>query len=108
MKRITINALVDIGCLVTFIPSLVSGLVLFFVLPEGGFRSGWAVYLGLTRREWIGMHNTTSLAFAALLIIHLLLHGKFFFHIGRHLRPGTAEEPGATDMEQDNACPEPE
>jgi hypothetical protein len=108
MKRITINALVDIGCLVTFIPSLVSGLVLVFVLPEGGFRSGWAVYLGLTRREWIGMHNTTSLAFAALLIIHLLLHGKFFFHIGRHLRPGTAEEPGATDMEQDNACPEPE
>jgi hypothetical protein len=93
MKRITINALVDIGCLVTFIPSLVSGLVLFFVLPEGGFRSGWAVYLGLTRREWIGMHNTTSLAFAALLIIHLLLHGTFFFHIGRHLRPGTAEEP---------------
>jgi hypothetical protein len=108
MKRITINALVDIGCLVTFIPSLVSGLVLFFVLPEGGFRSGWAVYLGLTRREWIGMHNTTSLAFAALLIIHLLLHGTFFFHIGRHLRPGTAEEPGATDMEQDNASPEPE
>jgi hypothetical protein len=108
MKRITINALVDIGCLVTFIPSLVSGLVLFFVLPEGGFRSGWAVYLGLTRREWIGMHNTTSLAFAALLIIHLLLHGKFFLHIDRHLRPGTAEEPGTTDMEQDNACPEPE
>jgi hypothetical protein len=24
MKRITINALVDIGCLITFIPSLVS------------------------------------------------------------------------------------
>ncbi len=31
MKRITINALVDIGCLIMFIPSLVSGLVLYFV-----------------------------------------------------------------------------
>ncbi len=29
MKRITINALVDIGCLITFVPSLVSGLVLY-------------------------------------------------------------------------------
>ncbi len=38
MKRITINALIDIGCLITFIPSLVSGLVLYLVLPEGGGR----------------------------------------------------------------------
>ena len=29
MKRVTINALVDIGCLVTFIPSLITGLVLY-------------------------------------------------------------------------------
>jgi len=43
MKRITINALVDIGCLITFIPSLISGLVLYFVLPSGGGRgSGWS------------------------------------------------------------------
>ena len=38
MRRITINALVDIGCLITFIPSLISGLVLFFFLPSGGGR----------------------------------------------------------------------
>ena len=36
MKRITINALVDIGCLITFIPSLVSGLILYMVFPECG------------------------------------------------------------------------
>jgi hypothetical protein len=30
MKRITMNALVDIGCLIMFIPSLVSGLILYF------------------------------------------------------------------------------
>ncbi|MGA2914366.1 MAG: hypothetical protein ABSE07_12760 [Methanoregula sp.] len=36
MKRITSNALVDIGSLITFIPSLVSGLVLYLVFPEGG------------------------------------------------------------------------
>jgi len=52
MKRITINALVDIGCLITFIPSLISGLVLYLVLPEGGGRgSGWATYLSIPRNQ---------------------------------------------------------
>jgi len=97
MKRITINALVDIGCLITFIPSLVSGLVLYLVLPEGGFRSGWATYLGITRTQWVAMHNNTSLVFAALLIIHLVLHWKFFRHITMYLNPKGPEEPCTTE-----------
>jgi hypothetical protein len=88
MKRITINALVDIGCLITFIPSLVSGLVLYLVLPEGGGRgSGWVTYLGISRNQWTMIHNNTSLVFAALLIIHLFLHWKFFRNIDKCLNP---------------------
>ena len=37
MRRITINALVDIGCLIAFVPSLITGLVLYLFLPEGRF-----------------------------------------------------------------------
>ena len=82
MKRITINALVDIGCLITFIPSLVSGLVLYLVLPSGGGQgSGWSTYLSITRIQWVTMHNNSSLVFAALLIIHLVLHWMFFRNI---------------------------
>jgi len=93
MKRITVNALVDIGCLITFIPSLVSGLVLYLVLPEGGGRgSGWIPYLGIARNQWVMMHNNTSLIFAALLIIHLLLHWKFFRNINKYLNPGKKEQ----------------
>jgi hypothetical protein len=56
MKRVTINALIDIGCLITFIPSLISGLILYLVLPEGGGRgSGWATYLGIARNQWVNM-----------------------------------------------------
>ena len=88
MKRITINALIDIGCLLTFIPSLISGLVLYLVLPSGGGRgSSWAMYLGITRNQWLTMHDYTSLIFTALLIIHLLLHWKFFRHINKCLVP---------------------
>jgi hypothetical protein len=97
MKRVTINALVDIGCLITFIPSLISGLVLYLVLPEGGGRgSGWATYLGIARNQWVTMHNNTSLVFAALLILHMLLHWKFFRHLGRNLKPEGKEPEGCT------------
>jgi len=98
MKRITINALVDIGCLIIFIPSLVSGLVLYLVLPEGGGRgSGWITWMGIARNQWVTMHNNTSLLFAALLIIHLLLHWKFFRNINKYLNPGKKEQGETTE-----------
>ncbi len=93
MRRITINALVDIGCLITFIPSFISGLVLFFFLPSGGGRgSGYATYLGLYRDQWLNMHNYWSLAFSALLIIHLILHWMYFRNIRKCLKPGPKDK----------------
>jgi hypothetical protein len=88
MKRVTLNTLIDIGCLITFIPSLVTGLVLYLVLPSGGGRgNSYALYLGITRSHWVTMHDYTSFAFTALLIIHLLLHWKFFRNTQRNLKP---------------------
>jgi len=95
MKRITINTLVDIACLVTFIPSLFTGLVLYLFLPSSEGRGGsWVTWMGITRHDWVLYHDVASFAFAALLILHLLLHWKFFRHIRRNLSPA-APEPGA-------------
>jgi hypothetical protein len=92
MKRVTINAIVDIGCLIKFIPTLITGLVLYLVLPSGGGRgNSYSLYLGITRTQWLNMHNYTSLVFAALLIIHLILHWKFFRNINRNLKPDGKE-----------------
>ncbi len=89
MKRITINAIIDIGCLITFIPSLISGLVLYLVLPSGGGRgNSYALYLDIPRFQWLNMHNYSSLVFAALLIIHMILHWKFFRNIRKNLNKG--------------------
>jgi hypothetical protein len=94
MKRITANALIDIGCLVTFIPSLATGLVLYLVLPSGGGRgNGFSTYLGITRNQWVTLHDYTSFAFTALLIIHLLLHWKFFRLKKKDFKDG-GDEPG--------------
>ena len=89
MKRIQINAIIDIFSLITFIPSLISGLVLFFVLPGGlglGPVSKTRAFLGLTRDQWTGMHDVWSLAFAALVIIHFALHWRFYRNIVKCLR----------------------
>jgi preprotein translocase subunit SecG len=96
MRKITINAIVDIGCLVTFIPSLISGLVLYLVLPSGGGRGGGSgSYLGIARDQWLNMHNYTSLVFAALIIIHLILHWMYFRNIRKCL---TTKEKATCDM----------
>ena len=42
---------VDIGCLITFIPSLISGLVLYFVLPSGGGGFGDEAVLAVAVHE---------------------------------------------------------
>ena len=89
MKRITVNALVNIGCIISFIPMLATGIVLFFIRQSrmGGPGTGWNTVMGLTRNDWVLYHEITSFAFAALLIIHLLMHGNFFRNIGKNLKP---------------------
>lgn len=82
MKRVTANAVVDIGCIVAFIPSLLTGLVLYFFLPSGGGRgSSWATFFGITRHDWVLWHDISSFVFAALIVLHLILHWRFFKNI---------------------------
>ena len=67
-------------------PALVSGLVLYLVLPSGGGRGGGSgAYLGIARDQWLNLHNYTSLAFAALIIVHLILHWMYFRNIRKCL-----------------------
>jgi hypothetical protein len=96
MKRVTINALVDIGCLVTFLLSLLTGMVLYFFLPSGGGRGGsWVTWMGITRHDWVLFHDVSSFVFAALIIIHLILHIAFFANIRKYLAaPAPDGSPG--------------
>jgi hypothetical protein len=91
MKKALVNALVDLAAMVSFIPSLVSGIVLFLVPEGGGYRGGTGsgatqIYLGLTRWDWRFIHDYTSLILAVLIFAHLLLHLSHFRNIRRILR----------------------
>ncbi|PWR74898.1 DUF4405 domain-containing protein [Methanospirillum stamsii] len=68
-------------------PSLISGIVLYFFLPSGGGRGGYRTFLDISRDQWVHMHDFSSFIFAGLIIIHLVLHWKYFRNINRTLVP---------------------
>jgi hypothetical protein len=88
MRRAQINVIVDILALISFSLSILSELVLFLVLPSGGegFRGGTdliadQIFLNLSRADWRFFHNAASLIFAGLVVLHLLLHWRYFRNI---------------------------
>jgi hypothetical protein len=98
VRKITVNAVIDTCALVAFVPSLVSGLVLLLVLPCGsGYQGGrnplvLNEYLGIARADWLFSHNLSSLILALLIILHILLHLRFFRNVPRYL--GRAQDTG--------------
>jgi uncharacterized iron-regulated membrane protein len=62
-----------------FVVVLVSGLVLWFVVPGGGYRGGSnpgyaGTLLTLSRFEWRDIHNWAGLAMGILAALHVVLH----------------------------------
>ena len=84
MRAGTANAVVDTALLVVFVPTLLSSLVLFFVLPSGGGRGG-ATFLSVPRWSWETMHDYMGLLFIAVMVLHLVLHYRYLRHLNRHL-----------------------
>jgi preprotein translocase subunit SecG len=94
MRLVTLNATVDLLALIVFIPSFITGAVLLWVLPSGGggFQGGAGlvpganIFLGLSRQTWINIHDVTSMLFTVFLVLHLILHWRYFRRIDRCFR----------------------
>jgi len=67
----------DIIIFIAFIPTLLSGVVLSWFLPEGGRFSGQAVFMGLSRQVRMTIHDRWGIIFSIIVILHLMLHRKF-------------------------------
>ncbi len=73
--RKELNFLVDALAFLCFAFMVSTGVILYFLLPPGtGERL--AIW-GLGRHEWGDVHFYTSIAFLAVLSIHLVLHWKW-------------------------------
>ena len=85
MKRITLNFIVDLVAFLDLLVLAITGLIMKYVLPPGtggygrGFRGGREPgeikYLwSMTRHEWGRIHFYLAVVFAALMVIHIVLH----------------------------------
>jgi hypothetical protein len=78
MKKI--NTVVNIANFFAALVSLVSGIVIWKILPSGqGFRGGRGeldanLFWGFARHDWVNLHTISSLIFVGLVIVHLALH----------------------------------
>ncbi|WP_298666673.1 DUF4405 domain-containing protein [uncultured Methanofollis sp.] len=91
MRKRQINAIIDLALLASFSVIALSSIVLFFFLPSGG--GGWSfvhagtgatnlrVFLGVTRGQWVDLHNITGLLFMVLMVTHIALHVPYYRNI---------------------------
>lgn len=101
MRKRQINAIIDIGLIVSFLVVGLSSIVLFFFLPSGGGGWGWVhagtgatnlrVFLGVTRGDWVDLHNITGILFMALMAVHIVLHIPYYRNIRSCLSSGEKE-----------------
>jgi len=73
MNKPKIKYLVDSLLFICFLATAFVGVILGFIIPEGPAVSGSKYFLGLHRHQWGGIHLYMSLAFLALILIHLIL-----------------------------------
>lgn len=60
-----------------FVITAVTGLMLWLLIPGGGRGSENQIFLDMTRRTWIDIHNWTGLAMLIGVALHLILHWKW-------------------------------
>lgn len=92
MDRVKILIFVDILALVSFIVSVVTGIVLWQVFPTGtGFQGGRNTdiltdYMGLVKHDWINIHNLSSMILVSIVIYHLILHWNWIKRVPQMIR----------------------
>lgn len=77
-KQFNWRSFISVLTALSFIGMAFTGVILF-VVPPGRIANwtGWTL-LGLTKNEWIGLHDWFSIIFVAASVIHLYLNWKPF------------------------------
>jgi len=90
MNKAKLNILIDIFSLIFFLVSLISGIIVWTVLPSGsGFQGGRDLagqFLGLPRHDWVSIHTISSLIFVIITICHHVLHWNWFKNLPKIIR----------------------
>jgi hypothetical protein len=87
--RAKANLLVDVAIGVAFMVEVISGWVLWQVLPRGGFQGGRNLDYGRTvlvgRDTWLGLHDWFALIMVVGVVVHLALHWRWIVCMARNI-----------------------
>lgn len=90
MRKTTRNYIIDglFGLLLLF--QGVTGFVLWFILPGGGYRYRGGSGLDeasptflFERHTWIDAHEWLAVALAVMFAIHIIIHWRWIYHMTR-------------------------
>ncbi len=73
------------AALMTFIPTVISGLAIFFFMPSGMRRGGYQEFWGIQKNVWMNIHDWTGILFIIFVFIHLLLHWRWLMAMTRNI-----------------------
>jgi len=92
LNKARINLLIDIVIGIAFLVEAVSGLVLWLVLPHGGYQGGRNPLYGQTfvlgRGEWLTLHDWGAVVMLLGILVHLVVHRRWIYHTLRGLWRG--------------------
>ena len=87
LSKARLNLLVDVAIGIAFLVEVVSGFVLWLVLPHGGYQGGRNPLYGqtfiLSRNGWLTLHDWFALATILGVLAHLALHWRWIYHMLR-------------------------
>lgn len=89
LRKAYLNLFLDAAIGLAFIAEAISGFVLWFVLPHGGFQGGrnpsFARTFLLSRGEWLTLHDWGAIVMTAGILLHVILHWRWIVCIVRDL-----------------------
>ena len=86
MRKSMKNYVVFVVLFLLGLLEMVSGFVLWFALPQGGWHGGRFggvenAFWSLSRHTWVDIHDWTAVVIVAVIIIHLVLHWKWIVYM---------------------------
>lgn len=98
LRKARINLLVDVAIGVAFLVEVVTGFVLWLVLPHGGYQGGrnplYQQAFIVSRDVWLSLHDWFAVVMVLGVLVHLVLHWRWIVGIFRTLwREAFSQEP---------------
>jgi hypothetical protein len=85
MNKNTLNYVVDLLMLLSFLVTSITGAIIFFFLPSGIKQGRFQEFMGIEKQVFSFFHDWAGLLLILLVILHFLLHWECFTIMTKNL-----------------------